>query len=65
LERCQGASRTFRLRDIGTIFRQQKAGDTVIRARAIEVPLNHLDKGDLASADRLVQIGNGRLLQPE
>ena len=65
LQRCKGANRTFRLRDIGAIFRQQKAGHTVIRTRAIDVSLNHLDKRDLASADRLVQIGDGRFLQPE
>jgi hypothetical protein len=59
-QRCLGANCTVRLRDVGAIFRQQKAGDTIIRTRAIDVSLNHLDKGDLAGAYRLVQIGNGR-----
>ena len=45
------------------VFRQQKAGDTVIRTRAIDVSLNHLDNGGLSCADRIMQIGDRGLFQ--
>jgi hypothetical protein len=65
LYRGLGTNGAIHFWSAGTILRQQKAGTAIIRARAIDVSLNHFDKGRLACSDRLMQFGDRRFFEPE